>query len=216
MTVSVPSQYQSLVQAAAKGSGLPYNVVAAQWNDESGFNPGAVSSAGAEGIAQFEPSTWSGEGCSGSPFSPTASEKCYAKYMSQLLSQEGGSVYKALEAYNAGPGNLAAGAGYASSILSAAGQGTNLTATPGSGSGSGGPSSGSGSACVGPTLFGQCIGITLPDFGSDITDWLERGALIVFGAIIVIIGLLRLTGASQKIETTAKTVAPEAAEAAMA
>ena len=131
MAINVPSQYQQDVTNAAKATGLPADVVAAQIDYESSFNPNAVSSAGAEGIAQFEPGTWSSYG-TGSPFDPTAAFAAYAKYMEELLKEEGGSVRKALAAYNAGPGNLGAGYGYADHILGVAGQGTNITAGSGS------------------------------------------------------------------------------------
>jgi hypothetical protein len=119
---AVPAQYQSYVTAAAKATGLPEAVVATQINVESSFNPNAVSPAGAEGIAQFEPGTFKAYG-SGSPFNVADAFAAYAKYMSALLKQEGGDVRKALEAYNAGPGNLGAGAGYADLILKDAGTG---------------------------------------------------------------------------------------------
>lgn len=116
----VPPKYVSWVQGAAKGTGLPASVVAAQINDESGFNPDAVSPTDAKGIAQFEDSTWKSNG-SGSPFDPAAAQKAYIKLMGTLLKQYNGNVRNALAAYNAGPGNLAAGYGYADNILSASG-----------------------------------------------------------------------------------------------
>lgn len=122
MATHVPAQYLSYVQNAAKTLGIPEAVVAAQINMESGFQPGVVSSAGAEGIAQFEPGTFAEYG-HGSPFNVPDAFAAYTNYMGTLLKSYHGDVRKALEAYNAGPGDLAAGAGYASSILSAAGTG---------------------------------------------------------------------------------------------
>ena len=58
MTISVPQQYRSDVATAARATGLSASVVAAQINDESGFNPTVTSPTGAMGIAQFEPQTW--------------------------------------------------------------------------------------------------------------------------------------------------------------
>jgi hypothetical protein len=94
--------------------------VAAQINDESGFDPNATSSAGAEGIAQFLPGTFSSYS-KGSPFNVQDSLVAYTGYMSTLLAGQNGNIRNALAAYNAGPGNLAAGYGYADSILAAAG-----------------------------------------------------------------------------------------------
>ena len=121
MGANVPKQYQDYVKGAAAELGIPQSIVAEQINLESGFNPNAKSSAGAEGIAQFEPGTFKSYG-TGSPFNPADAFAAYIKYMKSLLKQEGGSVYKALEAYNAGPGNLKAGSGYAATILSRAGE----------------------------------------------------------------------------------------------
>lgn len=137
---AVPSQYQSYVTAAAKATGIPEAVVAAQIEAESSFNPNAVSPAGAEGIAQFEPGTFAAYG-SGSPFDVGDAFAAYAKYMSALLKQEGGDVRKALEAYNAGPGNLPAGSGYANLILQNADTGDS-TVSSGSSTPSSGPSGG--------------------------------------------------------------------------
>jgi hypothetical protein len=116
------------VNAAAAALGISASIVAAQINEESGFNPNAVSPAGAEGIAQFMPGTFAEVGY-GSPFNVGDAFNAYTAYMGQLLHQEGGSIQKALEAYNAGPGNLGAGAGYASTILSNAGQPVTTTSS---------------------------------------------------------------------------------------
>lgn len=135
---AVPSQYQGYVKSAAASLGIPVDVVATQINLESGWNPKAVSPAGAEGIAQFEPGTFASYGPKGgSPFNVADAFEAYVSYMSELLREEHGDLRKALEAYNAGPGNLGAGAGYASTILSGAGTG-DVTASGGTGGGGGG------------------------------------------------------------------------------
>jgi hypothetical protein len=135
--IPVPAQYQQLIEDAAQATGIPYNVVAAQVQDESGFDPDAVSSADAEGMFQFLPTTYNDVASQagvqpGTEFNPDDEEKAYVVYMNQLLSQEGGSIQRALEAYNAGPGNLTAGAGYADSILAAAGENPTASASSGS------------------------------------------------------------------------------------
>jgi hypothetical protein len=126
--VQIPSQYVGLVQKAAAQTGMPVAVVAVQIDYESSFNPNAVSPTGAQGIAQFEPGTWRGEHCSGSPFIPTDAFTCYIKLMRQLLGQFKGNLRNALAAYNAGPGDLAAGYGYADHILTEAGGGSAVSA----------------------------------------------------------------------------------------
>jgi soluble lytic murein transglycosylase-like protein len=56
---TVPPEYRSLVVAAAATCpGLDSRVLAAQLEQESGWNPRAVSARGAQGIAQFLPRTW--------------------------------------------------------------------------------------------------------------------------------------------------------------
>jgi soluble lytic murein transglycosylase-like protein len=73
---------------------------------ESGFNPRAVSPAGALGIAQFMPGTARSYGL-GDPFDPVAAIDAQAHLMSDLLRQFH-SVPLALAAYNAGSGAVAA------------------------------------------------------------------------------------------------------------
>jgi membrane-bound lytic murein transglycosylase B len=119
---SVPAKYRQYVADAARALGIPASVVAAQIGLESAWNPNAKSPAGAEGIAQFMPGTFKEYG-SGSPYNVDDAFAAYTAYMKQLLKTEGGDIRKALQAYNAGPGNLPAGAGYADTILKRAGSG---------------------------------------------------------------------------------------------
>lgn len=128
MTVSVPSQYKLYVTNAANTLGISPDIVAAQIQYESNWSTTAVSPAGAEGIAQFMPGTWKSYG-SGSPFNAADAFAAYTKYMGVLLRQENGNIRNALAAYNAGPGNLKAGYGYADHILKVAGQGSDATAS---------------------------------------------------------------------------------------
>jgi soluble lytic murein transglycosylase-like protein len=58
-TPIVPAQYQAIIVAAAERCPeVPSRVLAAQIATESSWQTDAVSPAGAEGIAQFMPSTW--------------------------------------------------------------------------------------------------------------------------------------------------------------
>ena len=68
---------------------------------ESNFNPYAGSPAGAQGIAQFMPSTAAAYGLV-NPFDPVAAIDAQAHLMSDLLRQFG-DLSLALAAYNAGP-----------------------------------------------------------------------------------------------------------------
>jgi hypothetical protein len=131
----VPHQYDSWVLDASKGSGLPVDVVAAQIDEESGFQPGVTSPAGAEGIAQFEPGTYAGVGGKGSEYVAANELDPYIKLTRENLSWAGGDVRKALAAYNAGQGNWQAGLGYADTILANAKQPGDLNVKPGTGPG---------------------------------------------------------------------------------
>ena len=102
----VPSRYRAPIIAAASRHGVSATLLAAQLMAESGFDPGAVSPAGARGIAQFMPATAAAYGLR-DPFDPGAAIDAQARLMSDLLRQFG-SVPLALAAYNAGPGPVAA------------------------------------------------------------------------------------------------------------
>lgn len=57
--VEVPSEYSAVIRKAAKRCPvIPVDVFAAQLAAESGWDHRAVSSAGAQGIAQFMPPVW--------------------------------------------------------------------------------------------------------------------------------------------------------------
>jgi soluble lytic murein transglycosylase-like protein len=63
---TVPSQYRAAVIAAASSCpGLNPRLLAAQLERESGWDPRAVSSRGAQGLAQFMPDTWRAYGVDG-------------------------------------------------------------------------------------------------------------------------------------------------------
>jgi hypothetical protein len=68
--VTVPLEYAGLVEQAAAKSGTPAPLLAAILYNESRFQPGVVSSAGAEGIAQFMPATAAANGVE--PFDPSS------------------------------------------------------------------------------------------------------------------------------------------------
>lgn len=65
-SVVVPATYTPVIREAAERCPLvPPRVLAAQIAAESSWNPEAVSPAGAQGIAQFMPSTWKQYGIDG-------------------------------------------------------------------------------------------------------------------------------------------------------
>jgi hypothetical protein len=103
----------SIVEGSAKAEGLPVNFFTRLIWRESSFRPGAVSPAGAMGVAQFMPGTASERGLA-DPFDPAAAIPASAKLLAEL-SARFGNLGLAAAAYNAGPNALAnwlAGDGY--------------------------------------------------------------------------------------------------------
>ena len=94
--------YQAIAAADATAQGIDPALFVKQIQQESGFNPAAVSSAGAEGIAQFMPATAKGLGID--PLDPAAALKAAAALMKSYISRFGGSEAQALSSYNAGEG----------------------------------------------------------------------------------------------------------------
>jgi murein DD-endopeptidase MepM/ murein hydrolase activator NlpD len=115
---AVPAAYEPLLHRAAQTCpGITAPLLAAQIEVESGWNPRAVSPAGAQGLAQFMPATWAGEGLDGDgdgvrdPFQPTDAIASQASFMCRLLAAvsadpdlTGDPLELALAAYNAGLG----------------------------------------------------------------------------------------------------------------
>ena len=102
----VPAEYADDIALAAQRWNVSANLLAAQLYAESGFNPFAVSPAGAQGIAQMMPSTAAGLGLA-NPFDASASIDAQGRLMRDLLRQFG-SIPLALAAYNAGPAPVSA------------------------------------------------------------------------------------------------------------
>lgn len=98
------SQYVAIAQQDAIAVGISPDYFVRQINAESGFNPNAVSPAGALGIAQFLPGTAAGLGIN--PLDPVQALRGAAKLMANYAHQYGGDYAKALAAYNAGGGTV--------------------------------------------------------------------------------------------------------------
>jgi len=111
----VPKEYRTPIkQAARECPELTPKLLAAQIDQESGFDPDAVSKAGAQGIAQFMPDTWAvwGEDLDGdgvaSPFNAREAIDAQARLMCFLIFEanasgiDGDPVDLALAGYNAG------------------------------------------------------------------------------------------------------------------
>jgi hypothetical protein len=102
----VPDRFREPILRSASRWNVSAGLLAAQLMAESNFNPFAVSSAGAQGIAQFMPGTAALYGLD-DPFDAPAAIDAQAHLMSNLLRQFH-SVPLALAAYNAGPGAVEA------------------------------------------------------------------------------------------------------------
>ncbi|MGA2165540.1 MAG: lytic transglycosylase domain-containing protein [Solirubrobacteraceae bacterium] len=97
------STYAPMIQQAAARYGIDPSVLYGLIEQESGFDPSATSSAGAQGLTQLMPSTAASLGVS-QPLDPAQSIEGGARYLSGLLRQFAGNTTDALAAYNAGPG----------------------------------------------------------------------------------------------------------------
>ena len=106
--ISVPAQYAGLVEQASSKSGTPPSLLAAILYNESRFQPNVVSSAGAEGIAQFMPTTASVNGVN--PFDPSSAIPGAADLLAQYHAAFG-SWTEAIAAYAAGGGAVEAAGG---------------------------------------------------------------------------------------------------------
>lgn len=102
----VPNYYDKFV-SELRSIGIDPEIAARQLYSESGFNNDVIrckrkSSAGAQGLAQFMPATWSAYG-QGSPCDPEQALKAYTKFMGKLMSMFPNRVDLALAGYNWGP-----------------------------------------------------------------------------------------------------------------
>ncbi|HEX3608544.1 MAG TPA: transglycosylase SLT domain-containing protein [Solirubrobacterales bacterium] len=97
----VPARFRTPLLRAATHWNVSAALLAAQLMAESNFDPYASSPAGAQGIAQFIPSTAAAYGLR-DPFNPVEAIDSEAHLMSDLI-RKFGSSQLALAAYNAGP-----------------------------------------------------------------------------------------------------------------
>jgi hypothetical protein len=95
--------YRSLADQYATQFGIPKSIFRSLVKMESGWNPGAVSPAGAIGLAQLMPGTARGLGVN--PRDPKQNLLGGARYLSEQY-KKFGSWELALAAYNAGPGRV--------------------------------------------------------------------------------------------------------------
>jgi soluble lytic murein transglycosylase-like protein len=94
-------EYLEVARSAARKHGVPEDLFLRLVQQESGWNPGAVSHKGATGLAQLMPDTAALLGVD--PANPTQNLDGGARYL-RMMFDKFGSWRLALAAYNAGPG----------------------------------------------------------------------------------------------------------------
>lgn len=103
--VSGGGTLQDMADAVADQYGIARNLFRALINQESRWNPNAVSPIGARGLTQLMPATAADMGVTNLS-DPLQQLQGGARYLAQQLQTFGGNVSLALAAYNAGPGNV--------------------------------------------------------------------------------------------------------------
>uniref|UniRef100_E6QGP5 Lytic transglycosylase, catalytic n=1 Tax=mine drainage metagenome TaxID=410659 RepID=E6QGP5_9ZZZZ len=106
---AIPERIVQYANQAAAATDVPAAMILAVAAQESGFNPSAVSPAGAQGLMQFMPATWARYG-HGSPINPKAAIFAGAAYLRHLALKLH-SWPLAIAGYNAG-GQAVVNAGY--------------------------------------------------------------------------------------------------------
>ncbi len=95
-------QVGPIVNEATEREGLTAGLLDAVIEQESSYQPCAVSPKGAQGLMQLMPATAAELGVT-NPFDPRQNVDAGARFLKQLIDRYGGNVVLAVAAYNAGP-----------------------------------------------------------------------------------------------------------------
>jgi soluble lytic murein transglycosylase-like protein len=107
---SIPfAELERTIAQASAANGVDPALVKAVIANESGFDAGATSSAGAQGLMQLMPGTAASEGVADA-YDPRQNVAGGTHYLRGLLERFHGNVALALAGYNAGPGAVERGA----------------------------------------------------------------------------------------------------------
>ena len=101
-------EMQDVIDECADKYNIDNELIRAIIQVESGWNTGAVSNKGAQGLMQLMPKTAAMLGVN-NPFDPAENIEGGARYISDLTDKYRGDVEKALAAYNAGPARVDSG-----------------------------------------------------------------------------------------------------------
>ncbi len=102
-SLSSNSSFETLIQRASQKHDVDADLVKAVIQNESAYDPSAVSSAGAMGLMQLMPATAASLGVE-DPMDPEQNIEGGVKLLRELLNQFSGNLTNTLAAYNAGPG----------------------------------------------------------------------------------------------------------------
>jgi membrane-bound lytic murein transglycosylase B len=188
--------------------GIPSSVLLALIQTETDGNPGSVSTTGARGLTQFMPATARQYQVDTRPGHERSQVLGAARYLRDLGYAR--DPAKALASYNAGPGNPAAGAGYASTVISRAKQYTSFDRTGSKAA----PAAGATTAKA-PAASGS--GTASTDHHSQLLEWTLTATLVLAGALLAYRGLRLMTGDTlPSLGGVATTVATRGAAAKVA
>jgi cell wall-associated NlpC family hydrolase len=219
---AIPARYLPWVlRAGTICTAITPQIIAAQDQVESGWNPHVVSPAGAEGIAQFLPSTFRtwGRNDDGtgnvSPFNPADEIMAQGRYdcslaalAAQLIAQgkaTGTPADLALAAYNAGPGAVEAAGGIPPVAASYVQQIDQLAATKYAQSGG----KGADAVAAAETALGtpyQYGGSCTDPHGADPSGWCDCSSLVQMAWRAVGVNLPRTTYQQVHIGTPVTSV----------